>query len=174
MAEQQLEYLKSLGINITPSKDEGEIGFKPLRGGYKGEIKRIEHKTGSNSFGDFDKWSLAIQITQTLEGDKGDNRWLFKEYNNLAYKDPNGKFETKALDGSRNLIRDLNVTSSLPFHFENGDNEITIIEKNKELVKGATVYFRTYPKKNKQIIIIVDQLKINNPFADKKQDEIPF
>ena len=63
-------------------KDDNE--FKPLKGSYNAIVKQLTHKTGtSQTTGNaFDFYSLNMQIVETISGDKGENRYIQKRYNN--------------------------------------------------------------------------------------------
>lgn len=67
-------------------KDEGD--FKPLKGSYICRVSKLTHNVG-NSQKDgnpYDFYSLNMQITETIDGDKGNNRYLNKRYQNTNEK----------------------------------------------------------------------------------------
>lgn len=171
--QEHIDYLKSIGVDTTPSEDK-DMSFKPLKGGYEVEIKKVERREGNKDGKNYDFWAVKMQVVNTLEGDKGNNRYIDKTYNNIGYEDPNGKFKTEDIDGARNLIRDLQVTSGISLQFGAGDTVHDIIEKNKDAVVGRRMFVRAYEKKGRQVCVVVNELKIKNPFVDKKEDELPF
>ena len=67
-------------------KDEGD--FKPLKGSYIVRVAKLTHNIGvSTKDGNpYDFYALNMQITQTVDGDKGENRYLNKRYQNTPEK----------------------------------------------------------------------------------------
>ena len=70
--------------NFKPEEINDENEFKPLKGAYTCRIEKFEHKQGiSERTGkEYDFYGLRLQVTETMEGDKGDNRFLDKIYRN--------------------------------------------------------------------------------------------
>lgn len=67
-------------------KDDNE--FKPLKGSYIVRVAKLTHNIGtSQKNGEpYDFYSLNMQVTETIDGDKGDNRYLNKRYQNTNEK----------------------------------------------------------------------------------------
>lgn len=67
-------------------KDEGD--FKPLKGSYICRVSKLTHNVGTstNDGNPYDFYSLNMQITETIDGDKGNNRYLNKRYQNTNEK----------------------------------------------------------------------------------------
>jgi len=63
-------------------KDDND--FKPLKGSYIVRVAKLTHNIGtSQKNGEpYDFYSLNMQVTETIDGDKGDNRYLNKRYQN--------------------------------------------------------------------------------------------
>jgi len=63
-------------------KDDND--FKPLKGSYIVRVARLSHNVGTSQKdgNPYDFYSLNMQITETIDGDKGDNRYLNKQYQN--------------------------------------------------------------------------------------------
>ena len=88
-------------------KDEGD--FRPIKGSYIARVAKLTHNQGVSTKNNepYDFYSLNMQITETIDGDKGNNRYLNKRYQNTNEK-------LKA------LMNDL-FTAGIPF--ENGSRE---------------------------------------------------
>ena len=67
-------------------KDEGD--FKPLKGSYIVRVAKLTHNIGVSTKDNtpYDFYSLNMQITETIDGDKGNNRYLNKRYQNTNEK----------------------------------------------------------------------------------------
>lgn len=67
-------------------KDEGD--FKPLKGSYICRVSKLTHNMGTSTKdgNPYDFYSLNMQITETIDGDKGNNRYLNKRYQNTNEK----------------------------------------------------------------------------------------
>ncbi len=67
-------------------KDEGD--FKPIKGSYIARVAKLTHNIGVSTKDNtpYDFYSLNMQITETIDGDKGNNRYLNKRYQNTNEK----------------------------------------------------------------------------------------
>jgi hypothetical protein len=67
-------------------KDEGD--FKPLKGSYITRVTKLTHNIGVSTTTNepYDFYALNMQITDTVDGDKGNNRYLNKRYQNTNEK----------------------------------------------------------------------------------------
>ncbi len=68
--------------DYTPEEVRDEGDFKPLKGSYITVVKRLTHNTGVSTTTNepYDFYSLNIQVIETIDGDKGNNRYLSKRY----------------------------------------------------------------------------------------------
>ena len=75
------------GWEPKPGTDDSE--FKPLKGAYVCRIDGLTRKVGvsERTGDDYDFYTLKLQVTDTIEGDRGTNRYLDKVYNS----DDNGR-----------------------------------------------------------------------------------
>ena len=80
--EEDMMGLFEEGFAPTANEDSSG-GFKPIKGGYKARIDKLNRMTGvsDRTGNDYDFYSLKLQVTETLEGDSGNNRFLDKIYN---------------------------------------------------------------------------------------------
>jgi len=68
------------GYQPEETKDDD---FKPIKGSYVCVVKRLTHNIGmSNTNEPFDFYSLNVQVIETIEGMKGENRYLTKRFQN--------------------------------------------------------------------------------------------
>lgn len=70
--------------NVEPEKILDVNEFEPIKGAYIARIEALEHQIGTSerTGNDYDFYSLKLQVKETKEGDKGDNRYLDKIYSN--------------------------------------------------------------------------------------------
>lgn len=70
--------------NVAPEKILDKNEFLPLKGAYLCRVDALEHRAGnSKKDGEpYDFYSLKLQVKETVEGDKGNNRFLDKIYSN--------------------------------------------------------------------------------------------
>ena len=63
-------------------KDDNE--FKPLKGSYVCRVAKLTHNIGTSQKdgNPYDFYSLNMQVVETIDGDKGENRYLNKRYQN--------------------------------------------------------------------------------------------
>jgi len=62
-----------------------DSGFPDLKGNYVAKVVSCVHDIGAYQSGDaYDRYTLRVQITETITGDKGNNRFLNKRYQNNA------------------------------------------------------------------------------------------
>lgn len=167
----------NIAKNFKPTEQTDDNSFKPLKGAYVCRIDRLEHKTGTAkaSGNAYDFYSLKMQVTETVEGDKGDNRFLDKMYKN----DDDG-IQKIITDMFTSKIEGLDVSSVEAFDGSLGN------------VKDKSIKVRTWvwvPEKNQDGSVIPEdqrvgrqQLKVVNEFqlgksgkkSEKKSNEVPF
>ncbi len=88
-------------------KDDGD--FKPLKGSYIARVAKLQHNIGVSTRDNspYDFYSINMQITDTIDGQKGNNRYLNKRYQNTV-------------EGVKKLMNDL-FTAGI--EFERGSRE---------------------------------------------------
>lgn len=71
-----------------PVEVADDNAFKPLKGSYIVRIAKLTHNIGTSQKdgNPYDFYSLNMQVTETIEGDKGENRYLNKRYQNTNEK----------------------------------------------------------------------------------------
>ena len=79
-----------------------DVDFEPIKGAYEARVDSISRKTGTSERGnEFDFYSFNVQIVKTVEGDRGENRFLRKNYNMIQ-----DEYSTPA-DNMKRLFNDL-------------------------------------------------------------------
>ena len=90
MAEENLnpfdptsDFFKELQ-NYQPETIKDEPDFKPIKGRYMTRLAKLVHNIGISTTTQepYDFYSLDLQVTETIEVDKGDKRYLRKRYPN--------------------------------------------------------------------------------------------
>ncbi len=163
MNNEQQEFLKAQGVDITPTEDTGKMEFKPLKGVYKVIGKELERLTGdSQKTGNpYDFYKLSCQATETLEGDKGNNRYFSQTFFNGT-----SEFTDDPDQGVQRLIKAL-ITANVDLDFDSSDSDLHgIIEKNKIRFSCAEFFIRTWVKNDVQKMKIVANPIIEKPVAD--------
>jgi len=69
------DLFKNIDWGTVVAQDDFDDEIKALRGDYKGEVKRFNYVESFNFYG------VSIRITETVKGDKGDNRYVDKTFN---------------------------------------------------------------------------------------------
>lgn len=116
-----------------------DVDFEPIKGAYEARVDSISRKTGTSQRGNaYDMYSFNIQITKTIEGDRGENRFLNKTYNMIQTE-----FATPE-ENLKRLINDL-FTCGITYNLSS-DAEF---EASLAAAKDKTVYVRTWIRKDK-------------------------
>lgn len=70
--------------DYQPEVIKDEPSFKTFKGRYTARILKITHNIGvsTTTSNPYDFYSLRLQVTETIEGDKADKRLLDKRYQN--------------------------------------------------------------------------------------------
>jgi len=102
--------------NYKPEEVLDDRDFKPISGAYECRIDRFERVKGTQDSGEtYDFYSLSLQVVKTLEGDKGNGRFLKKTYrgdNDGIKKMLNDMFTAKIdLDRSSQEALDISLAS---------------------------------------------------------------
>ena len=149
-------------------KDEGD--FKPLKGSYIVRVAKLTHNIGVSTRDNspYDFYSLNMQITEVVNGDKGVNRYLNKRYQNTNEK-------LKA------LMNDL-FTAGIPF--ETGDRQTFDLSLTNAIDKQMRVRAWAWTPDKKfdgtpiaeEDRVAIQQLKIVKDFKKGKtpSSEVPF
>lgn len=89
--------------NYQPEVTKDEPDFKPIKGRYIARIAKLQHNTGISTTTNepYDFYSMDLQIVETVDGDKGERRYLRKRYQNT-------------LEGMKKLTNDL-FTSGIEY-----------------------------------------------------------
>ena len=99
------DFFGELGKDFTPKENE-DNDFAPLKGSYVCRVARLTHNIGVSTTTNepYDFYSLNLQVTEVVEGDKGVNRFLSKRYQNT-------------IEGLKKLWNDL-FTAGIEFNKE--------------------------------------------------------
>lgn len=67
-----------------PETIKDEVDFKPIKGKYVCRIARFEHNIGISTVTNepYDFYALNMQVVETVNGDRGERRYLTKRYQN--------------------------------------------------------------------------------------------
>ena len=147
--------------------------FKPIKGKYVARVARLTHNIGLSTTTNepYDFYSLNIQITETIEGDRGNNRYLSKRFQNN-------------LDSIKKLCNAL-FTAGIPFD-NTGVREAFDLSLTNAIDK--TINIRAYiwtPEKDRAGNLIPEEdrtplqmFNIVKNFSDKKKsnssESIPY
>ena len=149
-------------------KDDSE--FKPLKGSYICRVAKLTHNIGVSQRDNspYDFYSLNMQVTETIDGDKGNNRYLNKRYQNTN-------------EGIKKLMNDL-FTAGIPF--ETGSREAFDLSLTNAIDKQARVRAWAWTPEKKmsgeaipeEDRVAIQQLKIVKDFKGKKVSsaDVPF
>lgn len=74
--------------DYTPVETKDDSYFKPLKGSYICIVKKLTHNIGVSqaTSNPYDFYSLQLQVTEVVDGDKGVGRYLNKRYQNTNEK----------------------------------------------------------------------------------------
>jgi hypothetical protein len=163
--------------NFKPEAVDDDPGFKPIKGAYICRIDKLEHIKGENkeTHEPFEFYSLSAQVTETLEGNKGDNRYLKKTYRGNA-------------DGVKSLLTDMftsgiELDRSSPEAFDMSlgstkDKTIKIrawVWKPEKTMSGA--FIPKDKREPKQSLKIVKDFKLSKGGKEKEtldSNKVPF
>ena len=172
MNQEQMDFLSAMGVDIAPKEDKGELTFEPLKGCYKVRGVSLELKSGTSQEGlEWSNYELQCQVAETLEGDKGTNRYLRKTFWNGV-----SKYNDDPDAGAKQLINAL-LTMGIDLDFDASDSDVhVLLAKNLNKVEGHEFFVRTYVKNEKQVVLIIKNPVVKNPFEEKVPDEtaVPF
>ena len=155
---------------LVKQDDLGIVDFdKPIKGAYKARIVSLKRYSGENDkceTGVYDMWSLNFQVEETLEGDKGTNRYLSKTYSNVV-----GKYQESAEEGCIKLANDLFTAGILQECNITEKDKMKIIEEIAPQIVDKIINVRAYGRKDKQICRIVKELKVDKPTDTSDGDD---
>lgn len=150
-------------------KDEGD--FKALKGNYIARVAKLTHNIGASvkDNSPYDFYSLNMQITETIDGDKGNNRYLNKRYQNNN-------------ESLKKLMNDL-FTAGIPF--ETGSREAFDLSLSNAIDKQVRLRAWAWTPEKKmdgspiaeEDRVAIQQLKIIKDFKNKNKtpsSEVPF
>ena len=149
-------------------KDEG--GFAPFKGSFICRVTRLTHNVGvsEKTHEPYDFYSLNMQVTEVIEGDKANNRYLTKRYQNTN-------------EGIKKVFNDL-FTAGISF--EQGSREAFDSSLGNAIDKQVRVRAWVWtPDKDmsgnpipEDERVARQQFKIVKDFSNKKQktSEVPF
>ena len=176
MAELTQDVLDLFGGKPFERVEDSEgIDFdKPIKGKYVARIVKLERYSGQsdkciddvNLTGDYDFWSLNLQVEEDMEGDKGGNRYLSKTYSNTA-----NRFQDDPDEGAKKLMQDL-FTADVKYEVKKETDSTchTIIEALSPQIIDQLVNVSAYgSKKGKQVVRIVAELKLKK--GSQKEDD---
>ena len=148
---------------FTPEKPTEDVDFAPLKGGYVARVDKIERVQGTSDRGnEYDFYSLNLQITETIEGDQGNNRYLRKTYSAI-----DGAFST-AEENLKRLVQDL-FTAGIEVDKSSQES----FDASLANAKDKLVHVRCWHKKNKednaiQYVKVVKELNVKDDGKAKK------
>ena len=149
-------------------KDDNE--FKPLKGSYIAVVKKLTHNKGQSQTtgSNYDFYSLNVQIVETIDGEKGENRYIQKRYQNTNEK-------LKAL---------MNDLFTAGIEFDNSSREAFDLSLTNAIDKQIKIRAWTWsPTKNMQgeelseeLRTVLQMSKIVKDFSGKKAkaSNLPF
>jgi len=157
--------------DYKPEETKDDSDFKPLKGKYIAIVKRLTHNIGVSTKDNspFDFYFLNMQVVETIDGDKGKNRYLSKRYQNTN-------------DGIKALMNDLFTAGIL---FETGSREAFDLSLTNAIDKQVRLRAWGWkPEKSmsgepiaEEDRIAIQQMKIVKDFAKKGKtpsSEVPF
>ena len=146
------------GGKLVEIEDTGVDFDKPLKGAYIARIASLKRYAGESEKcenGVYDMWSLNLQIEETLEGDKGDNRFISKTYSNTV-----GKYQETAEEGVIRLANDLFTAGILTQCTITKTDKMEVISEISEQIVDKLCNVRAYKTKGgKQAVKIVKEFK---------------
>ena len=156
MVDDKIKQVMDLfGGTLVEIEDTGIDFDKPIKGAYRARIVSLKRYAGESDKcenGVYDMWSLKLQVEETLEGDKGDNRYLSKTYSNVV-----GKYQEDAEEGCQKLANDLFTAGVLQQCDITKTVKIDIIEEIAPQIIDKMVNVRAYGRKGKQVCKIVKE-----------------
>ena len=155
---EQQQVMDIFGGKLVEIEDTGNIDFeKPIKGAYRARLVSLKRYSGESDKcenGVYDMWSLNMQVEETLEGDKGNNRYLSKTYSNVI-----GKYQEDAEEGCNKLANDLFTAGVLQQCEITKKVKMEVIEEIAPQIIDKLVNVRAYGRKNKQVCRIVKEFK---------------
>jgi hypothetical protein len=81
------DFFKEL-TDYKPEEVKDDNEFKVLKGSYLTRVSKLVHNIGvsTKDGSPYDFYSLNLQVVETIDGDKGENRYFNKRYNNNPEK----------------------------------------------------------------------------------------
>lgn len=142
---------------FEPAITEDTMSFQPIRGAYVCKVVGFTRQVGSKDGNEYDFHSLNAQVVETVEGDKGDNRYMSKAYNTANLTE----FTTPE-DEKKRLLTDL-CTAGLAYDLSSDEaftNSLTA-------TKDKLINVRAFPTKSgKQAVKIVKEFKLRKKKAE--------
>jgi len=160
---------KEMGDFKPEANEDSE--FKPLTGRYIARIADCFHDIGAFPSGDmYDRYTLSLQVTETIDGDRGTNRYLRKRYQNTP-------------EGVHKLANDL-FTAGITVDTSSKEAFDLSLTDTKDKLMNVRAWVWT-PDKTREGAIIPEeeregrqQFAIIKEFKQKKQQtttgEVPF
>ena len=164
-----LEQFKA--ANYKPEEQTDGNEFAPLSGAYNATIDRLERITGEKDGRPYDFYSLSMQVYETVEGDKGDNRYLKQIYN----IDDNGmkKFMDDMFTSKIDVL-DFNSLSSLDASLPSAIGKAVQVRAwvRTKQIKDGDAWVDSPTGEKKQYVKIVKAFKLKK--ADTNTTKVPF
>lgn len=149
--------------DFKPEETKDDNDFKPLKGSYIVRVSKLTHNIGvsTRDNSSFDFYALNMQVTETIDGDKGNNRYLNKRYQNTV-------------EGIKKLMTDL-FTAGI--EFTKGSREEFDLSLTNAIDKQMRVRAWAWiPEKKidgtpipEEDRVAIQQLKIVKDFAKKSK-----
>lgn len=141
-------------------------GFPELKGNYVAKVVSCVHDIGAYQSGDaYDRYQLRVQITETITGDKGNNRFLNKRYQNTA-------------DGVKALANDL-LTAGVTVDLSNPQAfDLSLNQATDKIIFISAWKAKAYIKQGEDFIekkdaegngMTTQKFKVVKEFKGKKQ-----
>jgi len=126
--------------DYEPVELEDSVDFRPLKGAYVCRVESIQRKKGTSAKGnEYDFWSFRAQVIETIEGDKGDNRFLDKTYGMIMTS------WTTPEDEMKRLLNDL-FTNGLEYDLSSEEAFEVSLESLIDKIVNVRAWVRTSKK----------------------------
>ena len=156
--------------------DDSSGSFKPIKGAYKARIDKLNRMVGvsERTGNDYDFYSLKMQVLETVDGERGNNRFLDKIYSGDS-------------KGRSKLANDL-FTAGLEYSSESEEAFDASLEELKDKEVNVRAWVRAKqtqndegtwvdaePREDKQQTKIVKEFDLKGKTASSANtEEIPF
>ena len=140
-----------------PETVTDDVSFEPISGAYICRIDSFGRKQGKSQKGnEYDFHSLNAQVIETVEGDKGEDRYLSKSYNTQNLTD-----WTKPEEERQRLVNDL-FTAGVEYDLSSDE----ALEDSLTLAKDKTINIRAWVRnkdgKKYQNMKVVKEFKVRS------------